>query len=1489
MFDYSKMIKRAIEFFPQWSDIRKRYKTSTGGKFIGSMLEESIKIEDAIQDYIDSYFLYNYIGHEDEVMAFVYMANIGILENLNSVDVSYNTYKFPFTDDIKIFENGRYVFYEEGKIYLNIRDYVEGIDAIQVSIDDVEASYKINKVHVWNIFDEFATFVNTRRYENESNKQLVDRILYITKNLPNGTEDGLKHAIISELMFDCPDITIDDIKIEGPTPENLVKAYEDYETLLDLLAEVNRDIYRTKRWDIDYWEYGFESIDYIPHVWDKVVKQWQNGVGTMKDLEVILADQSETTDATIYFYKKTLEAFQKYVYDKYIENNINFTMTKYNNILNKTKVLYKIQASELKDISYDNIYMQLFESENKTTEIPIQQIASGWGKDVVKINNDQRDENDRYGYKLRIRSKSKYDLKISKADIIYTHKDTDEVKSILNLTDKEQPGFVMNSEYEVVSVANKVSIHSIENFSSSEGLKNDDGCITIADGHNEGIGKLSLTNKAGLYVNYKYECQTVSLPEHLISCPGGYWNNDGEFVIRGDYSIEDKVMTINATANYLAFKISEENINARVVMELDDALYGKKTIELHDKLEFKTELSEKPRKISITINVYSINDVKFSDFEYSNYEVSLSTKYGKLEKSDKGYKLGNFYNNELTLFMTASTGCSPRVEGLFIGESFDNIIFETDDIPYIDNCIRTFDIVTNGIIDLVQLDANGIETGVVEEDYRPMTLYKATSDLAYIRIDLSEYESIDKVQLDVGSLEVIEESGRLYHNIRLQNNDVVGTITVKGTKAIEARIVTLRDLVSFYIDDFDPTYDKIYCSKCSQGLIISRQNPGGTPYNQIVTIKSEVFTGLDIIKYTMVLPSNLGTIYGTNSGNEYRMNTISNSFDYISIYPDSSQVYQAINEFNTCIRENRYIKITNNFSPNLDMSKLLFFKVELYDETISPDDILVRFHNDINAEVSIYDLPYWSVGTSNSYIAIQNNIDMLNNISYSATTYNIDDVNFLSSSVDIKDTYTLTDHTILNTEKYIIDTHNDNITIKYDYYDGTVKKSHLLKYEEVIVEQDGFNKLNYSNIDTIYHISKEPYKNEYLEDITEYKVLKDQGIIIWEDETLIKNNVKIYLVYSIRKPIAFVFDIDYLYKAIDFDVNAYSLFEEHELRDLKSGTILELTDYSSFDDTDLVYVSCTNPTFMSQLENKSEVTFNKFTVKNTLLVKTGYYYINGREYYLFSEENPEAIKNDKLYSSHNVDISGGEITTYKETNNYISNSEMRLKGTAELYNFDCSKPLTYGVSNFNNLTSCESFNDWNTFGMELKLVDGLNGLALNFTPTIDNGYSFIDITDFLVENNTNYISFYATKDLKVYAGIEAKYLYINFNRALNISIDHEIVFNNSDIRDTAITKMDNYRYYLIVQGVGTLDDIIISTDPDSVYGAHTKNISLLGFDLYEKKAEGTRYKMMIRSDRDYVPYGAGLMSDGSIKTTSNIDWYVTQIYTLSKNEEFRVY
>ena len=1508
MFDYSKMIKRAIEFFPQWSDIRKRHKTSVGGRFVDSLLEETLKIEDAIQDYIDSYFLYNYIGHENEVMAFIYTTNVGIINDLSTIEAFYNDVQYTIVTDIKSFEKSYYTFlYEEGKLYLKVEDYIDGIDKIQVKMNEVKSEYKLQKVHVWNIFDEFATFVNTRRYENETNEQLVKRILYITENLPNGTEEGLKHAIISELLTDCPDIKESEIKIERPTPANLIKAYEDYETLLDLLAEVNRDIYRTKRWDIDYWQYEFESIDYIPHVWDKAIKYWKDGVGSYNDLNVILSDENDTTDASIYFYKKTVESFQKYIHDKHIENDIQFTLTKYNDILNKSIITYKIEASELRDISEEEIYLNLYEPERKNVVIPIEDVAVDWGHNVEVKDYENVDETLKNynfdSFKIEITSKkdakdkaaNNYDLKISQANILYCDKTDGSIVSIVDLLEDEVPGFVLNSEYELVSESTKKTFSSPEHFNTCTGFKNDKGYLTLADGYSEGYAVAQLSDVAGLYVNYKYRCDKVDMPNIYVMSTSGYWGSNNEYIVRGNYSIENKTVTLNIVANYLSFKI-DNNTQAKMTMIYEDEKFGTETIEqFEQKSVFEVERTDTPRQIKLTIDILSTEDVIFRDFKYNCYSILLDTKYGSLNYvEDKGYKFGNFYNNELRLNVIAETGHSPYIENIFISDESINAIFESKPIPYISNTDRVLKIKTNGTINIVELNENGYRTGNIIENYRPYTTYKSVGDNAYIRLDLSEYTSIEDFESSGGIILEKIDGMYMYYNLRFTESNIeIDSINVNATRLTASRIVTLEDMVRFYIPDFNFTYDKIYCSKASKGLIIGRQNPGGTPYNTLITIESEIFKGLDIVKYEMVMPITLGCIFGTKDVNEVRSKSIQHSFDYISIYPDSSQIYQAINEHVTCVNDNRFIPIANNFSPAIDLSKLLFYRVELFD---NQDGCYIGFHNDLNKDTSIFDLPTWSIGTSNSYIAIFNNKDMNNSSSYESTTYDINDTIILSSAVDIKDSYSVSNNIILNTEKFIVNTNNKDITIKYDYYNGTSNKNYLLKHEELIVEEDGFNKLMFSNIDEIFHISDKPFTDEYRKDIVDYDLLKDEGIIVWKSNTLKEYSAKkIFLVYSIRKPVAFVFNLNYLYKAIDFDVDAYEMVSTHEVSDIVNGETIDFIDDSyhkiivndyADKEPDLIYVSCTNPTFESKYENES-ITFSKYTTEPTLLVKTGYYYVSGREYYLFSETDYEQVKNNAIYKLNNADISGGEITTYKPTNNYIANSEMRLKGMSNLYEFDCTKPLTYGISRLNHLTSCDSFNEWSTFGMRLKLTKGFNESGLQFISEIDNGYAFMEITPYLMDQATMYISFYASEDLKVFIGIEKPYADIKLNRALDIELADEIPYDGSDLRGIGIDVSNQYKYYLVVQSSGVIDDIIISTNKNSIYEAHIKNITKLGFNLTETKPEGSRYKMAINGHADYKPYNASLMSDGSFKTTSNIDWYVTQIHAFENMEDFK--
>lgn len=265
MFNYKEMIKRAVEYFPLWSDIRKRTNKSIGGQLVDSALKETLEIESAIKQYKDFYFLTKYEGKEDDVVAFVYATTIGKIDNVSNIEVIYNEVSYLLTIDInEFYDNKNYVYYENGILYVK-EETVNENKNIDVYLDNQKYTYVLSRQHVWNIFDEYAIFVGLERYENETNKQLKDRILFATKNPGNATEQGLKNSIITELMS-IIDIEEKDIDVSRVTPENLMKPYKEYKNLLSMLDTINKDCLKDKRWDLDKWEYNFKSISFLDNV-----------------------------------------------------------------------------------------------------------------------------------------------------------------------------------------------------------------------------------------------------------------------------------------------------------------------------------------------------------------------------------------------------------------------------------------------------------------------------------------------------------------------------------------------------------------------------------------------------------------------------------------------------------------------------------------------------------------------------------------------------------------------------------------------------------------------------------------------------------------------------------------------------------------------------------------------------------------------------------------------------------------------------------------------------------------------------------------------------------------------------------------------------------------------------------------------------------------------------------------------------------------------
>lgn len=1469
MFDYSNMIKRAIEFFPIWSDIRKRGTKSIGGMVVNSALEETLELEKAIQAYKDFYFLDKYQDKEEEVIAYVYAANVGTLEDLDNTSIIYNDQEYFITLDIdEFYSNETLAYYENGLIYIQEALYNKNnINSIILSIDDYKYTYTLERKHVWNIFDEFACFVGLERHTNESNTSLKERILFSTKNLGSNTEEGLKNAIMSELIGMFPEMQSEEIEITKLTPESLTKPYKEFNSLLDMLSSINRDVLKDKRWDLDKWSYDFKSIAFLDNVWDDVIETYQNGIGHGDDLKVVIADNDTTTDADIVLYDKSTVKLDKYVADKHIKKNINFKLKRYENILNPIKAKYAIKASEAIDITHENIELSVFENNEKKESRKIEEIYK-IGKGVTSVDNSKI--TDDKPYRLEFYSDSNFDgMKISKAKVIYKHKTTGEIIESRNLL-KAAPGFSYNASGELVNTSIKKTVKSVNHFNQYENLADSKSGIVLASNRNEGKAVLNVSGLGLNLVNIDIENQLADIPKSLIKynqfC---FWRED-ELVFRYDTNKERK-FEIETEANIISFKLLEGD--ADVFIEIDGVteyfkISGNRNVEI-----FSESSKLSPKKMKVTVISNSVITTKFSDFKYCCHTVDLKLQYGALIKDSEGYRLPNFAVNSLIVSMSSKTSSSPVLKSIYIGADIRQLRYKTEVIESRPNTNRIIEIKSNCLADLLHVDVVG-NTVSKTENYVPATSYKAVQDDAWIRLNTDEYESIKEITTSVGAIHVIEESGKLYYNISLKMGQTVNSVIIDGVKNVPAKTITLEKMIQSYIPHFDKETDRIYACKLCKGLLVADNDPDN-PKLTIVNIKSNIFTGINASYYKFTkLPNTLGIVFN-NDTSEIHSSETNLPFNSISFMPGGTKVYQAINEANIYTGEVRGIKILNNFSPILNSSALMYYQVEPFESNVKYE---VKFSSTIESDNSFDDLLNWSVGLKD--IAIKTPIDLSNTENYEISELEVTDEVLLSRHIELQKSYKIGDNREVFTNRYMIIPESG--TVLYERYSDNQNQS-LIVQEEIIMEEDGFTKLAYSNIDEMLYTGFSPYSgsNELL--VKDFELLKDEGIILWTNKDYINASRKVYLRYTIKNPIAILLDEDLLYKAIGYNVDAYDEVGRFKIAGVDDGYRFDLRQIDNYQDVDMVYTICSSPAFQADGFNDI-LTFKKTVNRDTILVRTGYYYINGKEYYLFPSKDEIVLDEEKYIDMENVELSGEEITLFKRTDNYVRNSEMLFRGMNELYNFDASKSQVKGVSAINSITACDSFNSWNVFGTKMVLKDGLNQLGISFMPEIPNGYAYIELTDYL-EKGDNYLSFWAEKSLEVFIGEEKKYLGLNFPDSISIKIGQEIPYRDDEIRTITIKQDDNKKYYLIVKGQGTIDDIILSNDISSI-SAHTKNIDLLGLSINEGFKQGQKHRVFLNSNKDAINKGAALTKDGYVKTASNMYWGISPLKSYDSKEDF---
>ena len=1376
MFDYNSMIQRAIEFFPTWSDIRKRYKTSAGGKLLSSTIEEICELEGAINEYKKYYFLDNYEGHEDDIMAFSYKYAIGTID-INTVTVKYDKEDIEITENInELLEYNMIAYYELGNIYLH--DKIDP-NKVEIYVNDDNINAKGELVSVWNIFDEFACFVDVKRHPGEKNSELINRILHRTRYKPNASIEGLQNAIMTELLTEFPDITRDEIQIEQVNDVNLRKAYKDFSTLLDFLNSLNADVYRWKRWDLNVWQHDFKSISYIPAVWDESITNFKNGIGYGDDCKAILANNSQSTNATITLYDKSKETMNKYLADKKLERDITIRFKKYNDVLNQNLINYTIKAARLTRLYPEQIILDAYQETSTVATVPVEKIFKHGHN--IESNKSNSIINDVYPYKLKFEPKdNNKDIKITKCKVYYIDKVTNELSFEKDLI-KEKPGFMVNSFGNLVSNSIKRSITRIEDFDAGKytNFQNVDGYSGIKAIGAVSTGTKTLYNLGGQTVSYKASCEMSDITSSsgfiTFDSTDCRWVRDNILFYTDDIN---KKINVKLIANKFTFDVLTNNTVDVMVRYSKTGPYqiSKATIGT----TWSTEEFTEPRYMEIVITTRAQEEVKVGRFKYCNYNVEFhyKTKDNFIKMTSNVLPINNAITLRVTV--TSKSGGCPIIGGIYIGSDMSSTTYVTDVFDVANNCYRQLDIESNCKITLIKRDINNTRDDKLIEDYDPAVSYKATDNDSYIRLNLDEYNTVNSITTAVGQVQRIEESGKMFYNIALSAGQEIKSVVIDGTKNESSYRVSLLDMINRELDDytFDITTDRVYCCKLVKGVVVLKNNDGGKA--KLLKLSSSLLHGVGSTRFAFnEIPSNIGVIWG--SGESYYSNSIVGSFDYITFYSENDKIHTANNTYNLFINEMKDVPIAENFTePSYyDKNALNFYTVECNSPNTG-----IRFYNYLDENKSFDDLSDWSVGIKNLYI--KNTSDYNNEIIYDVSSVEYSNKEVLAEYINLQDSYEVSNNNTIYTEQYIV-IPPEGMSVQYKKYDGTTDTKDLLKTEVITIDKTMFKKLACSNIDMITYIGKTPPEDGNVSDI-KHTLLKDEGIIVWNEA--LPEGLNVYVQYTINKPVALVFDLELLYKLTGYTVETYRELNTYYLLNMNNGETYDLNNFSDFPDSDLAYIECEEPSFEGQMINDHTVRFNKHVEEKTVLVKTGYYYFNGREYYLFSEDGSKTLYNNKHLIYDSVDISDDYIYTYKATNNFVRNSEMLLRNINDLYSYDCNNPIK--SPKFNKYTACDSYNDWVTFNTTLVLTDRLYKLRISTGDSVYEGfndvalqlvkkdssminYAYLDITEYVKPET--YITLAATSGLKVYIGEEQRMGTLKLKSALSVSIIKELEKN----------------------------------------------------------------------------------------------------------------
>lgn len=1381
----NQIFLKAIEFFPRWMNIRRRPYKSEEGNLLSSVLDEYNQVRKAIEEYQKDFFLVSFLGHEDEILDKLCSAHVGTIDEFSKLKIE--NFDLTLTTDIQEFQkNTTTLYYQDGYILVRPRFVDKNHEYLSYEYNGYPYRIQWIPMHVWNVFDEFAWFAGLERFDEESNKDLCTRTISAFKNRTSITEEGLRNAI-TNIASDILSKAV--ITMEQPDEENMAIPYEEYGTVFEFLAQGNKDLARTKQWNLTYWQNNFKTLGFLPHLWDAQIKLYQDGVGYNDSLLVHTTDElssTKTTDVSVIAYKKSKKAIEQYIQKNLIQKQLTLSLKKYKNILKTIPVQYRIKASNVVKLNPDTISFRGYQTSSNTEAQYISDIILDT-QNITEIKKNAISANTEYQLLFYPNGPVNKNgdhcgtMQIGKCNL----KDGNKTTSLLKPSDsfKIYKGIFQNTDVKFYS-------ESIKNLVSYENAKDSDIGMTISDITRPARLVVDTSDIDNQYIIMYPDCSKID-----------YTTNDQFVSLTGHFSYEGSVISdvYNDVSSTVTIKMSSVKIFSFELLKEPDAskqgtlhllIYENGTRREKDIFSAGTfSLSyDMPTDIVIQIQKSGMNPVHIKNIMAARFGFSVTGRNSKNEEIQLIHTpFGTLVPKEaqeVVVEMQAYGNSIPYLKYIHIGATLpDSTVYKIDNIKSINS--GELDIDTNCRVTLVNKT-----TGQIVKNYTTKSSYRNdTNDNGIIYLDVSRYSQISS---NVPKIYADAKTGDNY--IVVSPGAEISRLLISGTSSRLCSVKTLSDVLNEqHISGYD-----CYVNQNISSIILYNKN------------SEQLFT----LRKSYLEPS--CDMYRISTGDNpvkpvFIQDTISSKIAYetkepfvsISFNPDTYQEYIAYNTVKMFQPEVRHVQMTYNFSPVLSTSAFVLFQL-----TDIPDTITIEFEKQ-NGAAS------WSLGRKEQGIHIKMDMDQGNQQNYQIETKQLQQNFVIANAIQLQDEYTIDGETIRLAE-YIV-TPPDNMRIDYDTKEAI---------DDVRIESDGFTKLLYSNISVIQEIQVDGI----ILDPSKYSLLSDAGILVWNDENLYGKVATVTYTYLAPETMSFL-SLDDLYNIVGYIVDAYEAI--NSTPDIYSNKKDGDTFMVSYPNADHLTLICSNDGFLAKSSKDNQlISVYAISDKNVVAVHNGYLYDSGKEYWMFADQYEEIPDHFEGVTFKNITRIPGKLLFNMESVNHVANSSMATSylDTLCVVDFLTNKHIPE-ISKLQSISACDSFTGWHTFMMDKTLKE--HGVGFNIVLTPDSLYSYavLDITDYLNKDNIISLDITGTSDIWLCKDI----LLNNMHIRKAVYADPVEQFKDNQLK---LTDYDNKaQYYLLIKGTPntpiTLSEIIISdTVIDDI---HKKNIDKFGYIVTENR------------------------------------------------------